>query len=193
MVTAGALQSVHRLAEGMIAAAAAAAARRHERNNHNPRETSESEAAAGEAAATAVGRDRVPGVVGAGIGQQTAGGGAAGEVGNNDDGQQPTRRANDNSTPGVDRASCILAGPHYVAKVEGGDAESCSLVEHLVARTTKEYVEKAVAVATPGALKESVRRVLCRGRDGMLHGDGDSVAMDWERFLKSAATSALSV
>lgn len=185
VVTAGALQSVHRLAEGMIAAAAAA--KWHDRNGHNPEATVVLEAAA---EAMACRRGGAPGVAGRGVGQQTAGGVGVAEPENNDAGHHPTGRADGTSTQGADRASCTVASPHCDANTDGNDVDANSLVETLVATTTTEYVRKAVAVAAPGALRESVRRALCRGRDGMLHGDGDSVAMDWERFLKRAARSA---
>lgn len=214
VVTAGALQSVHRLAEGMIAAASAvptaAAAEWHDRTNRSP----------GGASAPARGfrgGGGVPvGVAGRGMGQQTdssRGGAAAGEADNNDNaGRQhrpPTRLADGTTATSTipqsaaDRASCSKEGAgrrrHSVAANNDGgdadngtDADASSLVETLVATTAEEYVEKAVAVAAPGELKESVRRALCRGRDGMLHGDGDgdSVATDWERFLKNAAASS---
>ncbi|CAM9682428.1 unnamed protein product, partial [Ectocarpus sp. 4 AP-2014] len=71
------------------------------------------------------------------------------------------------------------------------------LVRSLVARSTTEYIAKAVAVAAPGALKRKVLRALRCGRNGLLHGgggrgggggeDGSDVAADWERFLTNAA------
>ncbi|CAM9457858.1 unnamed protein product, partial [Ectocarpus fasciculatus] len=73
----------------------------------------------------------------------------------------------------------------------------CQGREDLVARSTTEYIAKAVAVAAPGALKRKVRRALRCGRNGLLHGgggggggggeDGSDVAADWERFLTNAA------
>lgn len=192
MVTAGALQSVHRLAEGMIAAAAVptAEAKWHDRTDHSP---------GGASPASEFRGGGVPGIAGREMGQQTASSrGGSGEAENIDARQQPPTRLADGTTARTqgpaDRASFTEeAGPNGVANADGGDADDAgSLVESLVATTAKEYIEKAVAVAAPGALKESVRRALCRGRDGMLHGDGDSVVTDWERFLKNAAKSATS-
>lgn len=138
MVTAGALQSVHRLAEGMIAAAG---------------DTKRQDA------------------------EDCHSSGSVDEAGGDDGGQSPG-------------GGCATTGRCFTNANDDNDAGV--LVGSLVARTTAEYVEKAVAVAAPGPLKERVRRALCSGRDGMLRGDGDSVATDWEIFLKSAAMSASS-
>lgn len=150
-MTAGALQSVHRLAEGMIAAAADAK-RQDAKECHSP-------------------------------------GSANDEAGSDNDGHtsRRARRGDSRQSPGGED---VTTGRCFSDANDDNDAGV--LVENLVARTTAEYVEKAVAVAAPGALKERVRRALCSGRHGMLRADGDSVATDWERFLKSAAVSATS-
>ncbi|CAM9384167.1 unnamed protein product, partial [Sphacelaria rigidula] len=59
-------------------------------------------------------------------------------------------------------------------------------MKHLVASSSEEYAEKAIAVAQPGLLRESVVRALSEieGRDALLRGNG--VAEDWEIFLRRA-------
>lgn len=179
VVTAGALQSVHRLAEGMIVAAAATKWQ-DAKEHHSPRNVNEEGGAP-----TAILSSGVPG----GTAQEgyTVPEDVLGKAGS-DDGRT-TRRAHGDGrqSPG---GGCLTRGHCFATANDNSDARV--LVENLVARTTREYVEKAVAVASPGALKERVRRALCSGRDGMLRGEGDSVATDWERFLKGAAASGSS-
>lgn len=170
VVTAGALQSVHRLAEGMVVAAAAAKRRCEKR--HEPGGNVDS---AGQPPTAPLGF-RVPGA-GArpGMGQPV-----------DDKGAEEHHRVEGSCADTATRHSAACAGEDNHA------ADARDLVDNLVSATTREYVGKAVAVAAPGPLRESVRRALCGGREGMLRGDGDSVAADWERFLKNAAASASS-
>lgn len=151
VVTAGALQSVHRLAEGMITAAATAA------TTVSAAEGARYEVCHGRAA------------------RYTNGTGS-------------TER--DPIDPEGERSESVgakIAGIG-VDTVGGGD-DGIAVVESLVASTAAEYVEKAVAVAAPGSLRERVRRALACGREGMLH-EGGIIATDWERFLKNAAASS---
>lgn len=178
-MTAGALQSVHRLAEGMIAAAADAN-KQGAKEQNSPKNMDEG------VRASTLGNGEPGATASEGKGE-TAGEEAGREAGSNDD--HTTRRAHGDGRQSPE-GECSTTGHCFPDANENNDARV--LVENLLARTTGEYVEKAVAVATPGALKERVRRALCSGRDGMLRGDGDSVAKDWERFLKSAAVSASS-
>ena len=185
-MTAGALQSVHRLAEGMIIAAASAK-RRDAKEHHSPGSVDE----AGGAPTTQLGSAGVPD----GGAQQREEGKIAPEeaclVGEArfDDGRTTRHAGGDGGqSPGVDEVKARRCFGDA-----NDDKDARLLVENLVARTTEEYIEKALAVAAPGELKERVRHALCSGRDGMLRGDGDSVATDWERFLKSAAVSASSL
>ncbi len=173
VVTAGALQSVHRLAEGMIVAAAAA--KRKKSGKHTK---------PGGKVDTA-GRPRTTP-----LGCRVPGAGASSGTGQPADGE----RAEEPHRPEGSCTSTDTATRHCAA-CAGEDspaADAHDLVDNLVSETTREYVGKAVAVAAPGPLRESVRRALCGGREGMLRGDGDSVAADWERFIKNAAESASS-
>lgn len=163
MVTAGVLQSVHRLAEGMIFAAATA--ERKDGKHHKPGGNADN---AGQPPATTLG------------GRVSSGAGAPGGTNQSGDGEEAERRAEQRCT---DTRQCAACGGE-------DNVDARDIVDNLVSTTAREYVRKAVAVAAPGPLKESVRRALCGGRDGMLKGHGDSVARDWERFFKNAAAAA---
>lgn len=180
-MTAGALQSVHRLAEGMILAAANAK-RQDAKEPHSPGNVGE----AGRAPTTQLG-SRAPGGAAPGGKGQTAPAEVAREAGGGDGHRIWRTHGDGRQSPG---GGGVKPGDCFADANDDSDARV--LVENLVARTTGGYIEQAVAVAAPGATKERVRRALCRGRDGMLRGDGDSVAADWERFLRNAAASASS-
>lgn len=178
-MTAGALQSVHRLAEGMIVAATGG-----KRRDANKQRSPENADEAGGAPTKQPSSAGVPG----GTAQQGRGRTVPEEVGGkpgNDDGHTTRRSHGDGQSPG---GGGVIA-EHCLGNAND-DNDAHVLVENLVAKTARDYVEKAMAVAAPGELKERVRRALCSGRDGMLRGNGDSVATDWERFLKRAAASA---
>lgn len=180
-MTAGALQTVHRLAEGMIVAAANAN-RQDAKEHHSPGNVVDEGGPPTQRSS-------------AGVPDGTASEGKEGQIDpelveevRSDDGHI-TRRARHDGGQSPEGEG-MTTGHCFADANDDNDARV--LVENLLARTTEEYVEKAVAVAAPGALKERVRRALCSGRDGMLHGDGDSVATDWGRFFKIAAASASS-
>lgn len=187
-MTAGELQSVHRLAEGMIIAAAGAAAAR-DTADHEEREAVDA-------------GTRVASTAGA-VTSSTTAAAAALERGGEEvgDGHQARHyRSSERSRSrarergfgrdeeGVNRRAGAGEGANTNAVPSGDDA--CSLVERLVAATKDEYITKAVALAAPGKLRECVVRALERGRDGMLQRDG-GVARDWGRFLRIAAASPI--
>ena len=185
VVTAGELQSVHRLAEGMIIAAAGAAAAR-ETAEHGEREETD----------TGIPAAFTTGAVTSSAAATTAALNEGGEeVGDGHPARH--RRSSERNRPRARKRSFgrdkedvdRRAGAGKRAEVDAvsGSDDTCSLVDRLVAATMNDYITKAVALAAPGQLRECVVRALERGRDGILRGDG--VARDWERFLKIAAAS----
>lgn len=185
-MTAGVLQSVHRLAEGMIIAAGGAAAAR-DKADHEQRETAD----AGTPVASTTGAATSP-IAPTAATAALEGGGEAMSDGH------PARhdRSSEGSHPrekgrGFDKDEEGFGsrlGPGAGVNAVPSSDDACSLVDRLVAVTTDEYVTKAVALAAPGQLRECIVRALERGRDGILRGDG-GIARDWERFLRIAAAS----
>lgn len=218
VVTAGALQSVHRLAEGLIAAAANTQCQG--REEHPPEEH---KGEVGAFKTTLSGRSTDGCVDLARGGQQTAGGAPAGgaaencretttkypDVTSTDEGSDecvPTTRHHwregERKSPGAAAGTASASDAAVNTDDDNDDddeqhMDNNVLVRSLVARSTTEYIAKAIAVAAPGALKRKVRRALRCGRNSLLHGggegggeDGSDVAADWERFLTNAAASA---
>lgn len=154
VVTAGALQNVHRLAEGIIVSIAEGL----------------------EGAETKVETRNKEENNGATELRRAEGGDARARPGS--------------SFEGCISLECDHDGKH-AQEGEGRESESFSdgggfaLVANLLASTKGDYVKKAVAVASPGPLRERVRHALRVGSKHMMRGDGN-VALDWERFLRNA-------
>lgn len=188
VVTAGELQSVHRLAEGMIIATAGAAAARDMADHEE-----------GEAAHAGT---PVPSTTGAATSPITATAALEGDEEMGDGHPVKHYRSSDRSRSkarecgfgrdedSVDRRVGAGAGELATVNTVPSSDDACSLVDRLVAVTKDEYITKAVALAAPGQLRECVVQALERGRDGMLQGDG-GVARDWGRFLRIAAASPI--
>lgn len=210
IVTAGALQSVHRLAEGMIVAVAARECQDGEEKNSRQPLVDEPEPPSAKASggkSTTLDPEQ--------MGQQRARQSVVDEAEPNQAGgasdERATARRRTNTTCAHQRCGDgnigaktghregdeehEAAGPARTgdaAAIHDTEDDDNVLVESLVAETVGEYILKAVAIAAPGALKEQVRQALRCRRDGILQGgggDGD-VAVDWEVFLTRIAASA---
>lgn len=192
VVTSGAMQSVHRLAEGMIAAVSARAGGGvegllQEGKVEAGTPTTASCSGVAHRCERGGGEDSSDEhVVACRSHTDLAGGG----------GHSPVAHDEDNGTAEHGNGNRAADGNAHeggnCSKPCGGGGGGCVLVDNLVASSTADYVNKAVAVAAPGLLRDRVRDALWIGRDGILKGDG-SVATDWERFLKNAAASSATV
>lgn len=194
-MTAGELQSVHRLAEGMIIAAAGAAAAR-DMADHEEREAAD----AGTPVPSTTGADNsqiAATAAAAAIAALEGGGEEMGDGHPEKDYRTSERSRSKAGEHGfsrdkdpVDRRVGEGTGEWAKVNTVPSSDDACRLVDRLVAATKDEYITKAVALAAPGQLRECVVQALERGRDGILQGDG-GIAKDWGLFLRTAAASPI--